>query len=197
MTDMLRVRAVINGNEGGLGLATFYFNGSTSATAAQALEGAARVRALFNSCASIMSSGITVQVSNQVDVITAESGVLSTSFAVASQTLVTGTATGGLLPGATQGLLRLNTGVILAGRRVEGKSFIPGPTPGANATTGTPTSSYQTTLAAAGTLLNTQITTALSSVTWHRPKNRIGGSIVLNTTFTAAPKWAVLRSRRD
>jgi hypothetical protein len=194
---MLRVRATINGNEGGLGLSTFYFNGAGSATAAQALEAAARVRAYFASLQPRMATVTTVQVQSQVDVLTAETGKLTTSFAVAAQALVTGTGGASQLPGATQGLLRLNTGVVIAGRRVEGKSFVPNPVPGDNTASGTPSTTYQTGIATAGALLNTLITTALSSVTWHRPTGGIGGSIVLNTSFTCSPKWSVLRSRRD
>lgn len=201
MAQMARVRAVLSNWVGGPGLATFYFAGPGNVSGAEALEGAARVRAFFNGAVSSLLANVQVQVSNQVDVLLAETGELVGGFTVAAQALVTGSSAADAYSPAICALVKHETGVFEAGRRVTGRTFI-GPLSEAIVTSGTFNNAAS--LKTAADLLTTQITTAVGQVVWHRPKPVsptnpvfVNGSSALVSGHSVPTKLAVLRSRRD
>lgn len=105
-----------------------------------------------------------------------------------------GTDAGQPVPDASQVLMRWSTGSVVAGRFLQGRTFVPGlsnsETEGGNLGAGTRTTFVN---AQAGFLL------ALAGQfgVWHRPKNKAGGVFVSATGGTTAAELAVLRRRRN
>lgn len=100
-----------------------------------------------------------------------------------------GTNTGGILPLATQGLLRMRTGVFVAGRQITGKVFVPGMCIG-NGAEGRPLLATRQQIEAAAAELNSH------NGGWlvYSPTRARSAEIL---TWSAWTEWAVLRSRRD
>ena len=93
---------------------------------------------------------------------------------------------------ATQALVRWNTGTVVAGRFLKGRTFIPGMAADAF-DNGNLVSGLITTI-------NNACTTFLASagppVIWHRPVQSAGGSVAVVNTGSVWPELAVLRRRR-
>lgn len=194
--SMLRVRTVLSGWPGGPGLATFYFAYQTTGSgAASAPDVVARVRAFWLACAALFPSSFSAQVQANVDDLDPTNGALVGSFAGGAPTAVAGSNGTQYNAFPAMLLLRENTGTIVAGRRVVGRSFI-GPVAGSVDTNGSPTPANLTTLVSAATGMFTGSTTAVS-VVWQRPKPTRPGAVWTISNFTAAPYFAILRSRRD
>lgn len=102
-----------------------------------------------------------------------------------------GSAVGDRLPPATSGLLRLETGTVLSGRKLRGRIFLPGPPETDNVTAGVPQGAYQTTWNTAFAALDAAGAPEL--VVWSRRY----AAVASVTSGATQPRWAVLRSRRD
>ena len=198
MTGILRVRAVLSGWTGGPALNTFYFKGvGTSPNQAECNDVVARVRSFWNSAAVYLPSAVTVNVDPTADVITAETGGLENSLsAAAPPTPVAGTGATEFYAPSVAALLRLNTSVIIAGRRLKGRSFISPLTEGAVAS-GTVAVATITGLVGAATALTAVTPTLSTLVIWRRPVNGAGGATAPVTSITVPSKVATLRSRND
>src|SRR4029453_13013983 len=187
MTNILRQVALWNGFPGAPGDTTWYFAGGTTTNVVQ-------MRNFFAAIASLLPSSVTVQVQNTGDVVTAETGVATGSWSQASAAVVTGTAGGGY-SGPSGVVMRLETGVFVAGRRLRGRSFLvpmAGSIQDTNGTVAaTPLGTLNTAAAAAVTASGT------SWLVWHRPVGGSGGSVSPVTSAGIPDKIAVLRSRRD
>lgn len=104
---------------------------------------------------------------------------------------INGTAGGAPLPPATQGLLRLRTGVIVRNRVLQGKIFLPG-VPVSFSSDGIPSTAYRTAYdTAAGGLISNALTI------YSRPRGGLPGSGGAVGSASTWSKFAVLRSRRD
>jgi hypothetical protein len=195
--SMMRVRTTINGAQGLPGVMTFYFNGSTTTPSApDAVDVCARVRAFCNSINTVWPSTITTQVQGAVDLLDAATGSLVGSLAVTPPAAVAGTSPSPL-PAATALLLRHETGVIVAGRRMAGRSFI-SPCSTAIMAGGLPSSAILASASTAANVMRTGTTTS-APVVWHRPGGSGGGVgfATLTSNFSIGLQFAVLRSRRD
>jgi len=102
-----------------------------------------------------------------------------------------GSATGNLLPPATQGLVTWRTTAFFNGRRLQGHWFIPGPTEDESSSSGAPVAAYLTRLGGAAATLQASTDPHLGV------NSRANLAFVAGVTGSASPKWAVLRSRRD
>ena len=197
MADMLRVRTALSGWSGGPGLTTFYFGGAGSPTGPEATEAVARVQAFWNSFKATMPTGVLIQVSGAVDTIDPATGTLTGGFTIATPSAISANGAGGFAPVSTAILLRHQTGVIVAGRRLTGRTFLSPITAASILTTGAISSTASTATLTAANLLKTTIVTGLSPLVWHRPKNGSGGSSAFTAGFDTPSKPAVLKSRRD
>jgi hypothetical protein len=123
-----------------------------------------------------------------------------------SQTPVTFTAGGDILPLSNQLLVRWSTNGIVHNRRVRGRTFFPGNLEANNLGNGTPAGALTTPVQ---TAINAMLTTMSGRMrVWAQPFTQDDpaksgsnptrpGSAHEITQATIAPFWAVLRSRRD
>lgn len=194
---IMRVRTTISGSQGLPGVFTMYFNGSTtSPSSGDAADVCARVRTFLDAIKTVFPNTTTLQVLGTVDTLLPADGQLITSLAVTPPASVAGTSPSAL-PAATAILLQHNTGVIVNGRRIRGRSFL-SPTATAVMTSGLPSAAISTTITTAA---NVMITGATSSapVVWSRPLPLGAGAgfATPTTAFAVGTQFAVLRSRRD
>ena len=183
---MYRVRVTWTGTpvQGG-GLSTFYFNdgGGTAQQAATA------VSTFLGTLDANLSTALAWTTEGDVDSIDPATGDLTGTTSVATGSGV-GSNVAEVLPPAAQGLLRLRTGLIVAGREVRGRMFIPGFCEN-NQAFGTPDAGTQANV-------NNAYATFLADansipVVW----SRAHGVERVIASGTMWNKWAVLRSRRD
>lgn len=179
-----RVRTTFSGMQGSPWLSTLHFE-ATAGTAQQAVTAAGTfwgaVDALIDS---------EVDWTTEPDVSTfSTAGVLED---VTSTTPVTGTGSsvGDALPLATQALIRLRTGNIVAGRELRGRIFVPALVEASN--------DNGNVLAASRTTLDTAIATLIGSANadltiWSRT-HTLTAAVQTGSTWT---QFAQLRSRRD
>lgn len=181
-----RVQVVwAGGPTAGGGLSTFYFDQSTG-TAAQL------VTAVGNFLAATEDQRATVQTwATDPDVIQlSETGVLE-SVVTTTPSSGVGIATGDPLSPTTQGLLRCLTNLVIAGRLLRGRLFLPGPTEFHNQAPGNCTPAYLADYNAAAAAL-----IADANSVW-KVWSRTHGASAAVTTANVWTSWAVLRSRRD
>jgi len=100
----------------------------------------------------------------------------------------TGGGSGDVLPGFTQGLLRLFTGAFSGGRQVRGRLFIPGQIEGTN--NGQPSGSVMGNWSGAGTTLVSDANSIWCVY------SRVHGDAFDITSVSSWGEWASLRSRR-
>lgn len=199
MAVILRTSAVISGTglPGG-GLSTLYWApGTVGGSTADATDCLARFRGIFNSFIANLPLSITFTFDQTVLAIEATTGVLTQAFTAAPALSVTGTNAGDVLPRQTQGLLRWGTATVINGRRVKGRLFMPAPAEDKNAAGGVPESTYQSALTTAGATVFIAGATSSEACIWHRPNSLGAGASPDITSASAAPVWAVLRSRRS
>ena len=193
---MLRVRTVLSGWAGGPGLNTFYFDWIAPSTPALgAPDVVARVRSFWSGIAALFPTTFSAQVQANVDDLDPSNGQLLGTYSGGAPAVVAGATAGGYNAYATAVLLRENTNTVQRGRRVVGRSFI-GPVASAVDSGGNPLASNVTTLLTQAATMLTGTTTAFP-VVWSRPNLANVGASYQVTNYTAAPYFAVLRSRRD
>lgn len=194
---MFRVRVATTGWQGGPGLQTYYYS-HPDQTAANALIVVDHVRAKIAANSRAWAKGVAVQVSGDVDVITAATGEITDTLSVLQPASVTNTeATDTLAPTAVAMLLRLTTATFVGGRRVRGRSFISPISQASNSITGDPSAFFIGVIGALGAGLATAPSNGALMVVWHRPLAGAGGLACQVTGTSCSPKFAVLRSRRD
>lgn len=190
---MLRVVSQMTGLAGAPYFSTQYFEGSTSGEAAIAVEA---VFDFWTAIKGFITAGLSIQIQPEVDVLDVPTGQVQDTFAASAVPVVsTGNAP---LPKATQGLLRARTSEFVAGRRVQGRVFIPALANDAQLG-GVPSSGFMTALATAGAALVTDTNPGQAWSIWHRPSS-VGasdGSLHPVTSTSVWNQFAVLRSRRD
>ena len=194
---MLRVRTVISGFVGGPGLLTQYFL-TPLEDAAAATRCVSYVRSLWDSALSgVMPTGVSFQISGDVDVITSQSGVITNTLSVGGGAPFVGKGGVSTAPPVLAGLLQLRTSTFIAGRRVQGRIFVSPMGAAQIASDGLLTNPGQTGIAGAFAFLEPQLAAGDTWVVWHRPKLGVGGQAVPITSSSTPFKLAVLTSRRD
>lgn len=196
MPDLIRVRAVLSGWPGGPGLNTWYFGKPTAPlTNADAADVVARVRVFWDSIKAVFPTSFKVDVSGAPDTLDIQSGTLTGTLAGGSPAQVVGTGGAAYNMFAGMILLRGATTQVINGRRLSSRSFI-GPVSSSTDNAGSPDAAFRTAIQNAANVTLTGTTTSFPGA-WHRPVNGSGGSLQGISTFTTAPFFAVLRSRRD
>lgn len=198
MATILRTRAVVGLNSGAVQcLLTHYWDSTGAAIGALATESVARVRAGFNAAAGAISNTVIYTPVLVVDEIDEVTGNIVNQVAAAAPAATAGVSASPQLPLQTQGIVQYQTGLFIAGRRLRGRSYIPGMTVGGVTAAGLPTTATLNALAAFNTALGTTILTATNQRVWHRPNALgAGGLSAVVTTRSVNSQFGVLRSRR-
>jgi hypothetical protein len=203
---MMRVRTVINGFPAGPALNTFYFDGTEDVAGATACV--ERVRVFWLAATTFMPNVANAVPDTLVDVVNPVNGQVTDTIATtATATPINGAGGGNFAPPSCQILLKLKTGTFLAGRRLQGRSFI-GPVNLANIEgDGTPTAAAVSAVNDAATVMITGDGGTHHLVVWRRPKQSSpktkpatfirDGSSGAVTNVSVPNKFATLRSRRD
>lgn len=199
MAVILRAAATITGATiPSTGFTSTWWSPATAGgSTADATDILARFRLFWVALAGVMDDALTIDFDPICIAVEATTGVLTGAFAGTDPTSVVGTAAGDPLPMQTQGLVRLQTSTVIAGRRVRGRLFVPGPPEAENTSAGVPSGSYTTALANAGAALLAAGSTASAAVIWHRPTAGAGGASPVITGVSGSPTWSVLKSRRS
>lgn len=205
---MLRVRVVGTGWEGGPSLNTFYFSRPENEDVDTAVLCIDRVHAALTDASDLWPSNVPHQVTTEVDVLDFVTGEIEDTLSPDPVASVPGGGpdTSRMAP-HTALLLRLNTATFLAGRRVQGRTFISPLYSAMTDGSGAPTATAVTLGEAFGEALIDEGGTALHAVVWRRPRVAVPeaeppitarvGAIAPITSVTVPTKFAVLRSRRD
>lgn len=205
--SLMRVRVVGTGWTGAPGLATHYFRSLLDGEADAELC-VDRVHAAYTDAADLWPLDVNWQVSGDVDVINETSGEIISTWSPGPPAVVLGGAADtSRMAIATALLVRWNTSTFLAGRRVQGRTFISPLYSQMVDGVGTPTETARGLGVAFGAALMDEGATDLPLVVWRRhrdadpdhvpPITERDGEIAPVTSVTVPDKFAVLRSRRD
>lgn len=181
-----RVATTITGPFGSPGYNRLHFD-SLSFPGQTGAEAAATAAVNWWAAVSVrISNTLTFQVEPEVLEVDSTGSTVA-AYVVPTRPEVKGTETADPLPWSTQGLVRLRTGVYVAGREVRGRIFIPGMTELGN-TGGRPTASARTIIDAAAAVLadNDPALQVLGAA---------GPQVVAGASMWN--EWAYLSSRRD
>lgn len=197
---IIRVRTEWSGLVEGGGLSTHYFT-QVGTTTAEDLQDV--VQTFWSTCAPQITNECQFRVLGEMDVIDETTGELVETMSTIDGATTSGTSTEDNQPPATQTLLRLRTGAVVAGRRLQGRLFIPGPPRNGTGDTTVPTTASRAAYQNAAAALITATTGIGPWVVWSRPvadnptvPDRPGSTAaVINGSVW--DKYAVLRSRRD
>lgn len=193
---MLRVITTMTGLPGAPYYSTQYFDSSIPGTQGEADIAAEAVFNFWTDLAGYITAGLTIDVGDEVDVLDAPTGLVQDTFVSPSVPIVSGG--NAPLPKATQGLVRLRTNTFIAGRRLQGRIFIPALANDAQLG-GVPSSGFLTAMGTVGANLISDSAGAPVGI-WHRPTGGPGSSDGDFAPAVSASGWnqfAVLRSRRD
>jgi hypothetical protein len=181
-----RVRTNLIQSAGNPLLSTMYFPGDPIVTP---LEAVTAVGAFWGLLGDAMSETCTWAVEAEVASIDASTGDLIDLENAGSTFTGAGTLTGQPLPPANQALIRWKTSSIVAGRQLQGRTFIPGMTENLN-DDGTPNAGLVALCAAAADSMFSVGTGAISIF------SHTHNVAALATSASVYPQYAVLRSRR-
>lgn len=205
MTSILRVRTVFAGFTGGPGLMTQYFGyDASSGDSENALLAANRVKDALDASTGLFPDAITFNRDTQVDKLEDSDGSVTHSEVVPAWGFHgTGGANQG--PSPTGMLVQWKTDAFLAGRRLQGHTFLVPIIAGQDAN-GSPNATQISVAQTFGTEMLDAGLTSIQLVVWRRPKYEgVGearhivrdGTSAFVTSATVPDKFAVLRSRRD
>lgn len=182
---MIRIRVALANMTTGPGLSTFFFD-TTGATEAGAA--ATAVAAFYGDLEPVIRTPGTYLVEPVAAEINPATGVITGFYPVPAGG-GTGSGAAEALPRQCQGLLRLRTDEVVAGRLLQGRMFVPGPTQN-ELDNGLTTAAYRTTVdTAAEVLLAAQPTWSVWS--------RAHGIVAPIVDTSVAQTFATLNSRRD
>lgn len=195
------VRSNWSGTSGGPGLTqhAFYVSGGGDPTGTQAQAACNAVRGLWAALAPYLPNEVTISVQPVVDQYDELTETLTGSTTVGTTpTPVTGGATGNYL-GGVGFKLDWNTGVILGGRRVVGRTYVVPAAAGAFDSDGTLVPATITAIQTAQANFLTALSTGgCNLAVWTRPGgiNSVPGLTAV-TNGSCKDKSAILRGRRD
>lgn len=186
MTALFKSRVTFTGGTGGTGVSTMFFSTASGATAQDASDAHGDYFSRFKTH---ISSSIQITIDPQVVEVESTTGETTGAYGVTNRTFA-GEDGADMLPWQTQGLVRFLTPRWINGRRLTGRSFMPGPTEASN-TNGVPNAGYLAALDSTAVLLQADTAPILIvySPTHHAFSDTNGVSI--------PTRWASLRSRRD
>lgn len=189
-----RLNAAWQNFPGAPGVTTFYSNGTMTQPEVDA------VRAFFLAIASLLPTGLTVQVPSSGDIIDETTGEITGTWSVGTTPAVVTGTNAGVYAGNAGAVIHWLTGGVVAGRRVRGRSFIVPIGSGAYDNQGSLAAGTITTLQGAA---NGLVTAFVGMVVWARPLKAGTPPVVVRpgsyhgVSSMRVPDLAVsLRSRR-
>ena len=202
MATVGRVEAVWQNFIGAPGFSRFTFEAPATATDATTITG--KVRAFFNSLATLIPNGVTVQVQQAVPIYDEQTGQLVNEIsATSAPAVVTGSSTAPQgFAGGAGAMVGWKTVSIWQGRRVQGRTFLV-PLEGITEANGTIASVSLATIQTAANGMVSPSTPAFGvwAKRWDRTNPakpvQVDGSFFLATTATVPDKTGILKSRRD
>jgi hypothetical protein len=188
MALIFRVRTIWEGVGGSPYYTNLYF--TDNASGATALSAASAVDTMFENIAGNISNLLSWTVQGDCPIIDDATGTLTGAYSVGNR-FGNGTNVSELLPRQAQGMIRWDTSVVVGGRRLRGRTFVPGPTEPLNEQGGQPVVGYVDGLEGTGEFLRDSPGNELRV---YSPTHHTSAVV---TGVGAAPYWANLRSRRD
>lgn len=182
---MNRIRATWVGGVPGGGISTFYTVGTSPDVSA--------LKTWFTALAPYLPPNVTITIPSNGDTLESTTGVLTGGWSGTGGGTVTGTGNSAYSDGV--GMTSVwNTGTVVGGRRLKGRTFICPLAQGFASTDGTLNNTIVTAVQSAS---NTLVAAALLYV-WHRPKPSAptSGVIATATSSTIPDRVTALRSRR-
>ena len=182
-----RVSTVINGLAGGSGFLQMYFtNVVGEAGATQTAVGQ-----FWQGLTELLHTDLTGQILAEQDLVEDTTGQIVGTENTGADTTIVFNGAGEFAPSATQMLCRWRTDTFIAGRRLQGRSFIPGITEAMG-------SSVPGTTAIS--TLNAEAASLISDTSTSGPLRVFSRTHLTSAVVTSGSAWnqyAVLRSRRD
>lgn len=186
---MLRVHGVITGFAGGPFHITHFFGGTTEGEAAAAT---AATQAAWEWLEGYIHTALILNLDEEVALINPATGDQTEAFAVTSD-VVEFTNTNEPMSLATQGLIRWRTTTFAGGRRLRGRTFVPGVTEDSSVT-GSPNAAYMGRLEGMGDILMDSATYPHGGLVVYSRTHGLAAAVSTNSAWN---EFAVLRSRRD
>jgi len=183
----IRVNTTFTGMAGGPWYNSLAFTGTTLANAQDAADA---VLTFWTSVCAYMKCGGTATVEPEVTIYSDATGEATGVFNTTPSTPISIPSGSGMLPTATQLLMRLRTGVFAGGREIRGRIFVPALDESAN-DSGRPNSGIITPMALALTTLISDTDSVLAVYS-----KKAGTTAVVNGG-SVWNEWAQLRTRRD
>lgn len=152
----------------------------------------AALSTFWNVVDGILDNSTTWQIDNEARVLDDATGVLTALRTDATNYGGTGGVTGEQVPDVAQVLFKWNTGIILGGRFLQGKTYVPGLSNG-NMVNGNLSTGIAAAEAGYG---NALIAAGVGMGVWHRPVGGTGGSFRDAATCSVNTELAVQRRRR-
>lgn len=184
---MFRVRTVFTGRPGSPGYSTLYFAGDTPGEAQVAVT---EITDFWDGVSQFMTTGTTITVEGDVEVVDPATGQVTGIFAVGSES-TTSTGAAAIAP-ALQGLIRWRTGDFVAGREIRGRLFVPWLSSEAN-TAGLPSTAFTAQMQASADNLLADASAA-GGLSIYSETHRQEALVSVATVWS---EFAVMRSRRD
>lgn len=145
----------------------------------------------LNAVVDNMNGAMVCTVEADVPIIDSTTGTLTGNTTIAPEAVSLG-GSADILPPTVQGLIRWKTGLVVAGRRLRGRTFLPGFLESLNQSNGTPSG---TLVAAVNALTSTYISgTGAAPLVVYGPTHHAFSEVDSGDMWT---QWASLRSRRD
>lgn len=152
----------------------------------------ATLGAMWSAIDASLNSGVRWTVRTSGRVMNDATGTLTGVWSEPTGHTAVGGSTVDPIPDATQVLLRWETGVVVGGRMLKGRSFVPGLIE--NGTTG---GNVDTTVVTGWqTIINNFLAAGAGFGVWHRPVQGAGGQFITASSGSVWPELAVLRRRR-
>lgn len=190
MAEMRKITALWTGLSGLPGTTTMYFDAS-ALELGDLLTGLdlfwSRICSGFGTSSQGLRTGLTITLESDVPVVESSTGEIVGFQTISELHQYHGNGTAEPLPPATQALIEWQTGSVVAGRRLRGRTFIGGLTED-HSDNGVPKATWASTLAAEAVTLSAESMEIFSPT--HLVEHGCTGATVWN-------QFAVLRSRRD
>lgn len=184
---MIRVRTTFTGRPGSPGYSNLYFGGDTAGEAQAAVT---EVLDFWDGVSAYMTSGTTIVVGGDVDLVDPATGQTTGVFSVGDES--TASSGAGAEAPALQGLVRWRTGDYVNGREIRGRLFVPWLSSEAY-NSGVPSAAFLTQLFASADNLRVDASTAGGLMVY----SQTHGQASLVTSVSTWNQFAVMRSRRD
>lgn len=185
MVDIMRMRVEWTGFPGAPGVSTLYGTSFTSLKAS--------IAAFFLALNGILPADVTITVPNSGDTLDPITGLITGTWSVGTPDYIYGLYTGSYA-GPCGASVRWDTGTVLHGHRLRGRTYIVPLADSCYQNDGSLATAQLSTLNVAAAGLVTAAAGAL--VVWNRPKPGVAGGFSAVNGSSVADRVAVLRSRR-